>query len=96
MFPVQHIDEQSDGIMQFWRQPLLPSSRTRQLSPVLQPPTHGHSVVTQTPWFVPLIFPEQQTDGQSVSIVQSFLHENVLPSKVMQLEPVAQPAPQPQ
>ena len=96
MLDVQQLVLHSDGIVQFLRQPLLPSSRTRQVSPVLQPPTHGHSAVTQTPWLVPLTFPEQQTDGQSVSTVQSLRHEKVLLSKVVQVEPVAQPAPQPQ
>jgi hypothetical protein len=50
----------------------------------------------QTPWFVPSTSPEQHTDGQSVSIVQSLRHESVLPSNDVHVDPAAQPDPQPQ
>src|SRR5512142_224848 len=97
MFCEQQLVEQSDGDMQFLRQAGgAPAAGLRQVCPVVQPPTQGHSAVTQTPWFVPVMVPLQQTDGQSVSWVQSLRHEKVLSSNVVQVEPAAQPAPQPQ
>ena len=97
MFCEQQLVVQSDGFVQFLRHEYVaPLSKVRQVVPGVQPPTHAHSVVMQTPWLVPLTSPEQHTDGQSVSIVQSLRHESVLPSNDVHVDPAAQPDPQPQ